>query len=485
MIHNRGFIVSLAAVSAICIGTAPSVAATKPTAKKTTTTKKTTGSTTTPSTPTSKPAGSASAYGRTSATLYKGAGNFTVDLSKCPKDYDLNAGITDKEIRVFASLPRSGPLSGFGLIVDGMNSYFKMINDAGGIDGRKVIVEARDDGYQPDKTKANVLDAIASNKYAAVTALGTPTNLAIWDDTNKECMPQLGLYAGGAPQWGDVENHPWTTGGGMDYASEAGLWAEYLKKEMPSGGKVGMLTFNNDFGQVYSKGFRSAIKGTNLTVVKEELHEATAPNLTNQFTNLLDALPDVLLLQTSGAFCTQAMAEVEKRSYKGKVFLGASCLSQTFFAPLIDQGLTGKDTYGVQTTKDVNDPDFQNDPFVKLFHKTVKAQGLDDTLSSYGVGWSSAYGLEQILRLAGTYQGGLNRANIMLAARAVDYTNPLILDGIKQRMNGLNDAYLTEGGRIVRYKVSDPKKLGTFYPQGPVISREGALGTYSKFLAGS
>ena len=473
---------------ALVLTASPTFAATKTTKKSTKTTTKTTvkaTATTVAATATTKAAVGGTGLGKVSDTLYKGKGGFSLDLSKCPKDYNVNQGISDKEIKFFMSLPKSGPLAGFGLLYDGANSYFKTINDAGGIGGRKIVVDSKDDLYQADKTKANVTEAIAGQKYAGLLlTLGTPNNLAIWDDTNKECMPQL-LNGTGAAQWGDVDGHPWTTGMQLDYTTEAILWAQWVKDNYPNGAKVAMLTFNNDFGLSYSKGFRAAIKGSNITVVKEELHEATAPNLTNQFTNIDSALPDVILIQTTGAFCTQAMAEIEKRGFKGKVMMSGTCgsLSQ-FFKPLIDQGLSGKDTYILQYVKDANDKEFADDPFVKLFHSTLKAQGLDDSQSTYFTGWWFAWYAVEMLKLASTYDGGLNRPNLMLAARAIDEKNPAVLDGVTNKMDGINDAYLNEAARVARYKVTDPKQLGTFFPQGPVINKEGSLGTYKKFNQG-
>ena len=421
-------------------------------------------------------------YGKQADGTYLGKGGFTIDPKKCPSDWNITQGITDKEIKLFLSLPKSGPLAGFGLLADGATSYFKYVNDKGGIGGRSITLDSKDDVYQADKTKANVDEAIAAKSYAALfLTLGTPNNLAVWDTTNKECMPQL-LNGTGAAQWGDVETHPWTTGMQLDYTTEAQLWVKWIKQNYPSGAKVAAITYNSDFGKSYDKGVKVAIKGTNIELVDDELHEATAPNLTNQFTNIEAKSPDVILIQTSGAFCTQAMAEIEKRALKAKVMMSGTCgsLSQ-FFKPLIDQGLTGKDTYIIQTFKDVNDAEWANDDFVKLFHTTAKAQGLDDKQSTYATGWIFAWFMEEILKEAATYEGGLNRANIMLAARGIDKTMPLSLPGLTNTMNGLKDAYLTEGGRVAQYKVTDPKALGTFVKVTDVINNDGGLGTYTKF----
>ena len=477
-------VMSLALVAAACgssggksdaggTTTAGSAAATTAAATATTAAAATTAASAAPTT------AAKAKFGKVDDKTYAGASNFKLDLSKCPSDWDINQGITASEIKFFTSQPTSGPLAGFGLIADGMRSYFKY---AGPAAGHTIVYENKDDVYQADKTKANVDEAIAGKKYAGLaTVIGTPNNLAIWETTGKECMPQL-LNGTGAAQWGDVDGHPWTTGMQLDYTTEAILWAEWIKKEFPSGAKVASVTFNNDFGKSYSKGFKIAIKGTKIELLTDELHEATAPNLTNQFTNIEAKNPDVILIQTSGAFCTQAMAEIEKRALKAKVMMSGTCASLSqFFKPLLDQGLSGKDTYIIQTYKDVNDPTWADDPFVKLFHETAKAQGLDDKQSTYATGWIFAWYMTEILKLASTYEGGLNRANIMLAARGITETNPLALPGTTTKMDGMNDAYLTEFGKVAQYKVDDPKVLGKFVPQGDVIIKEGGLGTYGKF----
>ncbi len=417
--------------------------------------------------------------------VYKGIGDFNIDPKKCPADWNDKQGITDKEIDLFVSLPKSGPLAGFGLLADGASSYFKYINDNGGIGGRNIVLDAKDDAYKPDQTKTNVDEALGAKKYAAfMTVLGTANNLAVWDTTNDECMPHL-LNGTGAAQWGDVKGHPWTTGMQLDYFTEASLWAKWLAKEHPEAKTVAELTFNNDFGKSYSAGFKYSIKGTGLSVVHQELHEGTAPNLTNQFTTLAATKADVVLLETTGAFCTQAMSEIEKNTtWKPIVIMSGTCGSVAqFFKPLVDQGLTGANTYIIQNFKDVNDPANASDPFIQLYQKTLTAQGLDPKQTTYATGWIYAWFMTEILKDAAGYQGGLTRGNIMLAARSIQETNPLLIAGLTSKMDGMKDAYLTEGGRMAKYTVTDPKALGRFVPSGDLINLEGQLGTYDTVKA--
>jgi len=152
---------------------------------------------------------------------------------------------------------------------------------------------------------------------------------------------------------------------------------------------------------------------------------------------------------------------------------------------LIDQGLTGKDTYLIQNFVDVTDPKNANLPIVKAYQDIMKQAGLDASKSTYFTGFIYAWYMTEILKEAASYKGGLNRANIMLAARAIQQTNPTLIAGLTSKMDGLKDAYLTEGGQMVQYKVTDPKKLGSFEPAGDLINLEGKLGTYATVKAAS
>jgi branched-chain amino acid transport system substrate-binding protein len=417
--------------------------------------------------------------------VYKGGDGFVLDPADCPEDWDPMQGITDDSISFFSSMPKAGPLAGFGLIADGMNSYFKYINETnGGAAGYKLSLEVKDDGYAPDKTKSNVDEALGQNKYAGMlTVIGTPNNLAIWDTLNDECMPQL-LNGTGYPGWGDITNHPWTTGMQLDYASEAGLWAEWLQKEHPDKTKVAALTFNNDFGKSYVSGFNHFIEGTDIKVIDQEFHEPTAPDVNNQLTTIAASGADVVLLETTGTFCTQAMAELEKNtSFNPIVIMSGTCgsLSQ-FFQPLVDQGLTGNDTRIILYLKDVNDPQWADDEIVKLFHETAKAQGLDDKQTTYATGWVFAMFMEAIVKEAATYEGGVDRGNLAVAARHITFQNPFAFDGIQQGTDFAKDAYLFEGGRMMKYE-STAGALGSFVPDGDIIDNNGKLGNYDDVLA--
>jgi len=180
------------------------------------------------------------------------------------------------------------------------------------------------------------------------------------------------------------------------------------------------------------------------------------------------------------------MADIEKGSWHPTVIMSETCGSlNQFFKPLIDQGLTGKDTYLILTGKDVNDPKNQTDPAVVDYKTTLSSQGLDPNVTTYASGWYSAFYMVDVLQRAATFEGGLDRGNIMLAARDIHEAAPLTIPGLQAITNGMKDAYITEGGQMVQYKVTDPTQLGTFQPAGDLINLEGQLGTYQTVLEAS
>jgi ABC-type branched-subunit amino acid transport system substrate-binding protein len=413
--------------------------------------------------------------------VYKGTSGFTIDPQDCPEDWDAHQGITDTEIRFMMSLPRSGPLAGFGAIGDGVESYFEYVNSQGGVDGRQLKLDIKDDGYLPDRTKSNVDEAIESRSYAAFSnILGTPNVGAIRDVTEDECMPNLFVATGG-PQWGDPENYKFTIGGAGNYWTEAALWANWLQTEHPDLTSIATVTFNNDFGHVYLDALPASIEGTPLKIVGSETHEATEPNLDNQLTSLAATRADVLIIETAAAFCTQALATMERQTaWKPLIILSSACGSPSnIFQPLIDQGLTGADAYFETYYKDVNDPAMQSDPAVVEYQKAVTAQGLDPHNTSYALGWLYGWSTVEALKRAATFQGGLDRGNIMLGARALNENNPMFYPGITTYTDGLKDAYTAEGGQMVQYTVTDKTKLGTLVPVGALQNLEGQLGTYA------
>jgi branched-chain amino acid transport system substrate-binding protein len=413
--------------------------------------------------------------------VFRGSGGFQLDVSKCPTDYDINTGITDKEIRLFTSMPHSGPLAAYGYIGDGLKNYLSYVNANGGVGGRTIQLDILDDHYQPDLTRKNVDKAIQENKYAAsVAILGSSNNGAIRDVMNDECMPHL-LVASSEDRWGDVENYPWTTGMGLNYGNEAGLWKRWISDKYPDGATVAVVAMNNDFGKAYEAAFTDAAEGSNIKIVAKELIDPSAPNMTDQLTSAAASKAQVAIFAVAGTFCVQAIGGVERSSWDPDVITGNSCAQiETSLAPLQKEGLTGDGTMVIQYYYNPSDPANKAPEYAELYAEQMKKDGLDPEVAQYTNGWFWGWYLVAVLRNADAMQGGLNRANIAVAARTISQPYPLLVEGLTSKMNGVEDAYLFEGGQMFRYEGATTSKIGEWKPIGELINREGSTGNFTK-----
>src|SRR3981081_418399 len=148
------------------------------------------------------------------------------------KKYD--TGASDTEIKIGNVEAYSGPASAYGVIGKTEEAYFKMNNDAGGINGRKINWISYDDGYSPPKTVEQIRKLIESDEvFLVFNALGTPTQNAVQKYHNSKKVPQLFL-APGASKWNDPKDYPWTMGFQPSYRVEARLFAKYILKKTPT-----------------------------------------------------------------------------------------------------------------------------------------------------------------------------------------------------------------------------------------------------------
>lgn len=421
-------------------------------------------------------------WGLSEGCVYTGPGDFELDLSDCPSSWDNNAGITAEEIRLFTSMPHSGALAAYGAISGGIKTYLDYVNKNGGIQGRKVTIDVKDDQYQPDQTRKNVEEAVQSGDYAASYAvLGSPNNLNLVDYTNKNCVGHY-MVAASDNEFGDPTNNPWTTGFGLDYYNESGIWASWIKERFPQGAKVATISIGNALGQAYINGFKRAVEHTDgIEIVDEQTNDVTAPNVDNEVTSAAASKADVVVLAEAGTFCTQAIGAIEKSSWDPVVVAAQPCAQiQTTYAPLGEQGLTGNGTNVVRYYYAPTDPDNPHQDFAKLYTDTVSAAGLDPNNAQIANGWFWAWYIVQSLQDASTMKGGLTRANINIAVHSYESTYPLMVDGVVGKVSGTEDAYPFEAGGMYTYTGATPQKTGGFEPAGPLIDNSGELGNWEK-----
>ena len=344
------------------------------------------------------------------------------------KKYDV--GATDTEIKIGNIMPYSGPASAYGIIGKTEAAYFKKINDAGGINGRKINFISYDDAYSPPKTVEQARKLVESDEVLLIfNPLGTPPNSAIQKYMNSKKVPQL-FVATGATKWNDPKNFPWTMGWQPSYQSETQIYAKYLLKEKPNA-KIAVLYQNDDYGKDYLKGLKDGLGAKAATmIVAEESYETSEPTIDNHIVKLKSSGADVFVNITTPKFAAQAIKKAAEIEWKPLHFLNN--VSSSVGAVVKPAGFeNAQGIISADYRKDPSDKQWDNDPGMKEFYAFMtkdfpEGDKLDNgTVTGYGV----AQTLVQVLKQCGD---NLTRENIMKqAANLKDYRTGVLLPGIK------------------------------------------------------
>ena len=407
--------------------------------------------------------------------ILTGPAGYTIDLSECPGNWSNTGGVSDDTIQLGQSVAQSGTVAIYGTWTNGMNSYFKYINDQGGIGGRNIQLETLDDAYEAARAVSNIDELISEDVFTLASVLGTPMNLAVYDTINDACIPHLYLGTG-HPAWGDPEFHPWTAGSAvfLGYGAEGTLWGEFIKanaSELPA--DVAVMLLNNDAGVAWFDSFE-AYAEENPDVIGEitiQRYEATAPNITNEMTTLAASDAPVYILMSGTIYCPQSMDEIANRAWDPELkIIPSVCSTVNSFIPAGDNA---EGWITLQATKDVIDTRFDGDEFVELSRQVITDNGFDPADGFTGQGISNAYPLVENLKVADALPGGLTRTNMMLAVRTMRLQHPLLLDGIAFELNGVADGHTIEGGQFVQYTIAEGADEGSLEPIGEVFDVNG------------
>jgi branched-chain amino acid transport system substrate-binding protein len=344
------------------------------------------------------------------------------------KKYD--TGASDTEIKIGNIMPYSGPASAYGMIGKTEEAYFRMINDNGGINGRKITFVSYDDAYSPPKAVEQVRKLVESDEVLAVfNPLGTPSNTAIQKYLNGKKVPQL-FVATGATKWNDPKNFPWTIGWQPSYQSEAQIYAKWLLKEKPDA-KIAILYQNDDFGKDYLKGTKDGLgaKAASM-IVAEESYEVSEPTVDNHIVKLKSINPDVLLIYATPKFGAQTIKKTAELGWKPlQIITNVSSSVGSVMQPAGFDNAQGvlSANYG----KDASDPQWKNDPGLKKWQAFVDKYLPDanKTDSNLVYGYGAASTLAEVLKKCGD---DLTRANVMKQAASLkDFELDTLLPGIK------------------------------------------------------
>ena len=349
-------------------------------------------------------------------------------ITPAPAQRTYGPGVSDTEIKIGTTTPFSGPASAYSAGAVSATAYFQMINEQGGINGRKINYVALDDAYSPPKTVEQTRKLIESEEVLfIVNPVGTAPNLAVVKYVNQKQVPDL-FIGTGATMFNDPEHYPWTLSWTPHYASEGEIYARYILATMPDA-KVGILSQNDDLGRDYLLGFRRGLgdKASKM-IVSSMTYNVTDPTVNSQIVSLKTSGADVFFIVTTPKFSAQAIRkafDIDWHPQKFVVSIGSSIAGA--IKPAGFEASKGVISAAYQ--KDPADPQWKSDPAMKAWNVWMDKYNPHISKSDYYApyGYNIAYAVTQIIKQCGD---NLTRENVMKQANHLDMELPLLLPGI-------------------------------------------------------
>ncbi len=339
-------------------------------------------------------------------------------------------GVTDTEIKLGQTMPYSGPAS--GLSVEGKTdlAYFQMINEAGGIHGRKLNLISLDDGYSPPKTVEQIRRLIEDEKVLALfKTLGTAPNSAVYKYVNAKKVPHLFILSG-AERFRDPEGAPWTLPLIPAFTAEGKVFARHVLNTNPRA-RVAVLYQNDDLGKDLLKGLREGFGGKGDTaIVAQASFELTDPTVDSQIITLKGSGADTLIIFAVPRFVAQALKKSAALGWRPLRFIASpSANVEQVMKPVGLDVAAG--VLSVKWLKDPSDPTWENDPGMRSYLAFMQRYnpGADPKDWLNANAYTGDQLMVEVLRRCGD---DLSRENVMRQALSLrDLQLPMLLPGIR------------------------------------------------------
>jgi branched-chain amino acid transport system substrate-binding protein len=382
------------------------------------------------------------------------------------KKYD--TGASDTEIKIGQTVPFSGPASAYASIGKTQAAYFNMINEQGGVNGRKITLIQYDDAYSPPKAVEQVRKLVESDEVLLTfQIIGTPSNAAVQKYLNSKKVPQL-FAATGASKFTDPKNFPWTLGFNPNYFVEGRIYGQYILKEYPNA-KIGVLYQNDDLGKDYLNGIKAGLgdKAAKM-IVAEASYEVADPTIDSQVLKIKDAGADLFFSASTPKQAAQAIKKIAEMGWHPVHIVDINATS--LGAVLQPAGLeASKGLISTNYGKDPLDPTWKDDAGLKKYFDFMAKYYPDgDKNSNFNTyGFSTAQLLVHVLKQCGD---DLTRENVLKQATNMkDVQLDLMLPGISPTTTP-NDYRVNKQMQMMKF---NGERWELF---GPIIEDTGAAG---------
>jgi branched-chain amino acid transport system substrate-binding protein len=338
-------------------------------------------------------------------------------------------GATDTEIKIGTTTPFSGPASAYSAGAVSIAAYFAMVNDHGGVNGRRINFISLDDAYSPPKTVEQIRRLIESDEVLfLVNPVGTATNMAVLKYINQQKVPHL-FVGSGATIFNDPEHFPWTMSWTPHYASEGEIYAKYLLSVKPDA-RVAIISQNDDLGRDYLLGFRRGLgERASSMIVSALTYNTSDPTIDSQIVSLRASGADTLLIAAVPKFAAQAIRKAHDIDWHPLKFLVG--VGSSIAGAIRPAGFeASKGVISAAYQKDPADPQWKDDADMKAWNEWMDRYNPRIDRSDYYApyGYNIGFAVVQILKQCG---GDLTRENVMKQASSLDMELPLLLPGIR------------------------------------------------------
>ena len=338
------------------------------------------------------------------------------------------SGAAETAIRLGNTAPYSGPASAYGTIARAEAAYFQMLNDQGGINGRRVEFLTLDDAYSPAKTVEQTRKLVEQDDVLAMfSSVGTAPNISVQKYLNARGVPQV-FVSSGATRWNDPEHFPWTVGFNPTYELEGRLYAQYILQARPNA-KIAVIAPNEDAGKDYVRGFKAGLGEHIDQLVSETTYLTADPTIDSQMVTMRESGADVFFAEATPKFAAQAIKKAASMGWRPLIILPS--VSNSFSAVLEPAGI--ENSIGVVTglyLKDPNDARWADDPAVKDWSAWMKKyQPNASTGDLFNVqGYTVAQLMAIVLKNCGD---DLRRENVIRQTKSLSgVALPMLLPGI-------------------------------------------------------
>ena len=340
-----------------------------------------------------------------------------------------NAGAAETTIKLGNTAPYSGPASAYGTVARAEQAYFEMLNDQGGINGRKIEFLTLDDGYSPSKTVEQTRKLVEQDEVLALfSSVGTAPNISVQKYLNTKHVPQL-FVSSGATRWNDPAQFPWTVGFNPTYELEGQIYAQYILQAKPNA-KIAVITPSEDAGKDYLRGFKAGLGEHGDQLVSQTTYLTSDPTIDSQMVTMRESGADVFFAEATPRFAAQAIKKAASMGWKPLIILPS--VSNSVSAVLEPAGI--ENTIGVVTglyLKDPNDAHWADDPAMKDWLAWMKkyqpSASIGDLFNVQG--YTAAQVMAEVLK---NCKDDLSRENIIKQATTLNgLALPMLLPGIK------------------------------------------------------